>query len=309
MPQATNDVFVPDLWNAGLEKQLQKDLIFSKWTTREYEGILEKPGDQVRIMTAGTVEVKHLDYSKEEDREKFENDLGDPQSMTGSGITLVVNQIAYYQIQDSDLAKKLRNKDLWGEYQADASQQVADDMDAYIATFAKNFPYHANTNKTPVTLNVNNVCKALTAMNTALRKKNVKGELKMEVPFEFLDIVVEAYETAQANSKELMASGKVTSADDSAVYHKMIFEASNNCYSETSGSDTIYTCALRTKRALAFVNRCSLSEKFRSQKGFSDILRGYTLYDARVVRPKEGIAIKFKVDTETQKYVLTKTQA
>jgi hypothetical protein len=300
---ATNDVFVPDLWNAGLEKQLEKDLIFSKWTTREYEGVLNKAGDQVRIMSAGTVEVKKLDYSVEEDRRKFENDLGEPQSMTGAGITLQVNQIAYYQIQDSDLASKLRNKDLWAEYQADASQQIADTMDSYIATFADKFP---KFNTSTITLDVNNICKNLTKMNTVIRKNNVKAELKMEVPFEFLDILVEAYESSQANNEELMKSGKISSKENAGVYHKMIFEASNNC---PVTNDGVYTCALRTKRALAFVNRCSLSEKFRSHTGFSDVLRGYTLYDAKVVRPKEGLAIKFKVDVDTAKYVLTKAQA
>ena len=306
---ATNDVFVPDLWNAGLEKQLEKDLIFSKWTTREYEGVLNKAGDQVRIMSAGTVEVKKLDYSNEEDRRKFENDLGEPQSMTGAGITLQVNQIAYYQIQDSDLASKLRKKYLWAEYQADASQQIADTMDSYIAGFAEKFPFYGSTKTTAETISVNNVCKVLTKMNTAIRKNNVKAELKMEVPFEFLDVLVEAYESSQANNEELMKSGKISSKENAGVYHKMIFEASNNCASTTSGNDVIYTCALRTKRALAFVNRCSLSEKFRSHTGFSDVLRGYTLYDAKVVRPKEGLAIKFKVDVDTAKYVLTKAQA
>lgn len=300
--QATNSVFIPDIWNAGLEKQLQKDLIFSKWTTREFEGVLENAGDQVRIMSAGTVEVHNLDYSIEADRQKFENDLGDPQGMTGAGITLQVNQIVYYQIQDSDLNKKLRNKDLWGEYQEDASQQMADTMDSYVASFAPKFPLYKTTAET---LTVNNICKVLSAMNTKIRKQNVKGELKMEVPFEFIDILVEAYEKAQANNEAIMKSGKITSADDSAVYHKMIFEASNNCYLK----DGTYTCALRTKRALAFVNRCSFSEKMRSNTGFSDILRGYTLYDAKVIRPKEGLAIKFTVDPTVEKYVLTKAQA
>jgi hypothetical protein len=300
--QATNSVFIPDLWNAGLEKQLQKDLIFSKWTTREYEGVLTKAGDQVRIMSAGTVEVKKLDYSVEADRQKFENDLGEPQGMTGAGITLQVNQIVYYQIQDSDLNEKLRNKDLWGEYQADASQQMADTMDSYIASFASKFPAYQSTT---VDLNVNNICKTLSAMNTKIRKQNVKGELKMEVPFEFIDVLVEAYEKAQANNEAIMKSGKITSAENSGVYHNMIFEASNNCYTK----DGAYICALRTKKALAFVNRCSFSEKLRSNTGFSDILRGYTLYDAKVVRPKEGLHIKFTVDTTTEKYVLTKAQA
>ncbi|HRF70117.1 MAG TPA: hypothetical protein PKV66_01660 [Candidatus Pelethenecus sp.] len=309
MPQATNDVFVPDIWNVGLEKALYNALIYSKWTNRDYEGVLEKPGDQVRIMAAGNVEVKKLDYSKEEDRKKFENDLGEPQSMTGSGITLQVNQIAYYIIQDSDLNKKLRNKDLWGHYQEDAAVQTKSEIDSYLAGFATKFPYFESSKTAPIELNVNNICKTLTKMNTVIHKNNVNAELKMEVPFEFLDILVEAYESSQANNAEYMKKGKITSAENSGVYHNMIFEASNNVHSETVSGTTVYTCMLRTKRALAYVNRCGFSEKLRSTTGFSDILRGYTLYDAKVIFPKEGLAIRFKVDVDAQKYVLTKAQA
>ncbi len=311
MPEATNDVFIPDLWNEGLERQLEKDLIYTKWTNRKFEGKLAKAGDQVRILTTGNVEVKRLDYSKEEDRKKFENNLGEPQSMTGSGVTLQVNQIAYYQIQDSDLADKLRNEDLWGHYREDASTQTKDTIDAYVAEFAKKFPYFEKSNLSNkiIELNVNNICKYLTKMNTAIRKNNVKSELKMEVPFEFNDILHEAYEASQANNEALMKSGKITSAENTTVYHKMIFEASNNVFSEEINGKTVYTSMLRTKRALAFVNRCALSEKLRSTTGFSDILRGYTLFDAKAVFLKEGLAIRYTVDVDTQKYVLTKVQA
>lgn len=301
--QATNDVFVPDLWNVGLEKKLLLKLIFAKWTERKYEGVLERAGDQVRISTIGSVSTHRLDYSVEEDRRKFENDLGEPQGMSGASITLAVNQILYYQIQDSDLASKLRNKDLWGEYQDEAVTQVSNGIDSFLATYMEKYPLY---NKTGITIDVNNVCKTLTAMRAALKKKNVDLELKMEVPFEFIDVLLEAYENAQADNKSIMESGKITSSVDSGVYHQMIFEGSNNVHQDKDG---YYYSALRTKRSLAFVNRFSFSEKMRSNSGFSDILRGYTLYDAKVIKPNEGICLKYKVDTTAQKYVLTKTVA
>lgn len=299
MPEASNDVFVPDLWDVGLEKELEKALVFAKWTERKYEGKLEQPGDQVRIMTPGSVEVKRLDWSDDEDRKKFESNLGEPQGMTGAGQTLAVYQITYYQIIGSDLSKKLSNKNLWKSYLEDSSKQVKDDIDQYIGDFADKFPLFENK---AYTVNVNNITNVLSKMKTTLKKQNVTEELKMEVPFEFVDVLLKAYEKGQANSERLMKEGKVTSSDNSAVYHEMIFEGSNN----VKLKDGYYYSMLRTKRALAFVNRCAGSEIIRSSTGFSDIFRGYALFDAKVIRRKEGLCLKYKVDVDVEKYVLAK---
>lgn len=305
MANMTNDVFNPDIWTSELEHELNAKLIFDKWTTRKYEGLLKQAGDQVRIFGIGHVSVNELDWSKEEDREKFEGGLEAPVKGNGTSMTLTVNKIIYYTLKENDLEKKLRDRDTWGAYKEDCVDQMKDKVDNYIAMkAATEFPAY---NTTAVKITVNNVGKTVASMKTALYKKNVStaSELKMEVPFEFLQVLEESYEGHPSASQELLKSGKVVS-EESSKRHGVIFEASNNCYSTTSGDTVTYYLSMRTKRALAFVNRVQFSEMIRNTNGFSDILRGYCLYDAKVVKPKEGLVLKCTIDTETDKIIKTK---
>ena len=296
MPDIANDVFNPEIWNVELNKELEKSLIYDKWVEKKYEGQISQAGDVIRLFSVGKVEVQHLNWAKDEDRKKFASALGEPQNMTGSSISLTVNQIVYYQIQDNDMSRKLRDRNIYTSYQEDAVVQMKDDMDGYVASFATEFPKYSNTS-TEIT--VNNVLKTVASMQTVLRTKNVSTstELKMEVPFEFLQVLQEAYEGFASDTNKLMESGKVTSSANSGKYHEVIFEASNNCY-QAAGK---YHLMMRTKRALGFVHACTFSEKVRSATGFSDILRGYALYDARVLRPNEGLQLICTIDASVVK--------
>lgn len=301
MAQPTNDVFIPDVWNSELNHALDKELVFSKWTNRKYENDLKKAGDQVRILSIGSVGISKLDWSNDADRVKFESNLGEPDKITGSSLTLQVNQIAYYQIIENDLEAKLRVKDTREEAKASCVTAMKDEIDGYVASKALDFKKY-NTNA--ITITANNVKKTIANAITALRKQNVPSSaaLKMEVPFEFLQVLGEAYEDLSTTTAELLKNGTVAT-EDSGKYHGVIFEASNNCYID---SNNVYHLMLRTKRALAFVDRVSFSEMIRNSTGFADILRGYCLYDAKVVYAQEGLQMLIKVDTTEDKYKLIK---
>lgn len=302
MADLANDVFNPEIWNTKLHKELEKSLIYDKWVTREYEGEAKQPGDVIRLLVGGDVEVKHLNWAKEEDRTKFANDLGEPQNMTGSSINLTVNQIVYYMITDNDLSKKLRDVKLYEQYQEKAVTQIKDTMDSYVASYATEFPRYSTT---PTKITVNSVLKTIASMATKLYENNVSPstELKMEVPFRFLQCLQEAYEAFASDTNELLKSGKVTSSN-AGIYHGVIFEGSNNCLKDKDGN---YHLMMRTKDALGFVHVCSFSEKVRSTTGFSDILRGYTLYDAKVLFPKQGLQLVCNIDTDEVKQFTVKS--
>ena len=299
--QPTNEVFVKDVWNSELNHALDKELIFSKWTTNKYEKDLKQAGDQVRILSIGKIDVKELDWSNDADRVKFESNLGDPDKITGASLTLTVNQIAYYQIIENDLEAKLRFIDTREEAKASCVQAMKDKIDSYVAGKAVDFPLYSSNS---TTITANNVKKTIANLITKLRKQNVpsSAELKMEVPFEFLQALGEAYEDLHTTTAELLKNGSVAT-EDSGKYHGVIFEASNNCYVDNNNK---YHLMLRTKRALAFVDRVAFSEMVRSGNGFADILRGYCLYDAKVIYTQEGLQFICTVDTTEDKYQLTK---
>ena len=58
----------------------------------------------------------------------------------------------------------------------------------------------------------------------------------------------------------------------------------------TSGSDTVQHIVMRTKKAVAYAKpKDAFVEAMRSHDEFADNIRGYVLYDAMVVKPKEII--------------------
>ena len=53
---------------------------------------------------------------------------------------------------------------------------------------------------------------------------------------------------------------------------------------------------IRTKRAIAFAKPHIHTEALRNTNWFSDIIRGFVLYDAKVIRPKEIVVINAKYE-------------
>jgi hypothetical protein len=51
---------------------------------------------------------------------------------------------------------------------------------------------------------------------------------------------------------------------------------------------------IRAKRAIAFAQPLTHTEAYRPEKKFADAVKGFILYGAKVVRPKEIININVK---------------
>ena len=51
---------------------------------------------------------------------------------------------------------------------------------------------------------------------------------------------------------------------------------------------------IRTQRAIAFAKPLTHTEAYRPEKKFADAVKGFILFDAKVVRPKEIININVK---------------
>ena len=76
------------------------------------------------------------------------------------------------------------------------------------------------------------------------------------------------------------------------MYGNVTVKLSNNvAKSDDGATDNIM---IRTKRAIAFVNPLTHTEAYRPEKSFADAVKGYALFDGKVVRPKEIININVK---------------
>ena len=96
----------------------------------------------------------------------------------------------------------------------------------------------------------------------------------------------QAYTALDTDNSKMLENGKV------GKYGNVTIRMSNNIQQDTNGNDLVM---VRTNKAIAFAKPMIHSEPYRPEKRFSDAVKGFVLYDAKIVRPKEMIVLNCKL--------------
>ena len=73
-------------------------------------------------------------------------------------------------------------------------------------------------------------------------------------------------------------------------YSGIVIKESNNVFND----GTYDNIQIKTNNAISFVKPYIHLEAYRPEGNFSDAVKGYSLYDGKVTRPKEIINLKVK---------------
>ena len=76
------------------------------------------------------------------------------------------------------------------------------------------------------------------------------------------------------------------------MYNGVKIKMSNNVATANSGATDLMM--LRTKQAIAFANPLTKIEAKRANNYIADEVRGVSLYDAKLIRPKEMVVVNVK---------------
>lgn len=201
-----------------------------------------------------------------------------------------INQIRYFNYKVGDIDKAQAVGGVMEALQAETSEGLANEVDTYIAGMANKeeaVKLYATAPKcvagTASTGEIN-VLKALRDARKYLTKNDVKQNTKIvaTVDADFEDLFVEAYTDKNTNNSDNLKNGAI------GMYHKMLIKSSNNVATDKSGNSLIM---VRTQRAIAYVKALTHTEAYRPEKGFADAVKGFILFDAKIVRPKEMVVI------------------
>ena len=107
----------------------------------------------------------------------------------------------------------------------------------------------------------------------------------MEVPPWFYMRLKQAYTALDTDNSKMLENGRV------GKYGNVIVKMSNNVAVDSSANSLI---TVHTDKAVAFVNPMTHVEAYRPEKGFSDAVKGFVLYQAKIVRPKELVVLNCK---------------
>lgn len=270
--------FIPTVWAEAINRELERACVFAENTNREYEGKVAKMGDSVRILGVGKPTITRTTGK--------DIVLSDPETVEDTSVTLNINQIAYFNYKVDDIDKRQAVGGVMDALSKETSEGLANEMDKYIADMAK--AKNAVLDASAVyQVTKDNILEKIDAAQQKLWENDVKQNTKvtLTVSPRFYMLLRQAYSRLDTDNSDMLKNGVV------GRYGNIIVKMSNNVAKNSAGGDLIQ---LKTDRAIAFVNPMTHTEAYRPEKSFSDAVKGFVLFDGKIVRPKEMIVMNVK---------------
>lgn len=292
--------FIPEIWAKQFDKELEEDLVFYENCTHKYEGVATQPGDSIKILAVGQPSLTHYSDGKL-------HDSPEPEAIQDMSLTMPIRQVDEFAFSVDDLEKRQAEggSGLLSEYMRGAKFQVAEAQDSYIAGLAASKGYDHDTktfsiDQTPNCLTVDDSATALSNSTILNRVDNLLVQLlnnkvsrntgiTLTLPPAAIMMIKQNYVNLDTDNSAMMKNGKV------GVYNGITLKESVNCCSYKNGQNVFFECQMKTNDAIAFVKPYLHLESYRPPKGFSDAVKGYSLYDGKIVRAEQIVNWKFKL--------------
>ena len=313
--------FISSIESKYLMEERDKALVLAKHCNSKYKGDLKKKGDRVKILGVNSPVI----YSLQKDGTYTANQIAagniagkgkdiihkgipDAHELGGYETELQINQIALWHFLVGDLDEKLSDKDLMGNSRRKQGTALADVQDSYVAKvlagftasrysgyseYATNGTYKlansipgTETTGTSTTNKTLNIADLLDMLLEKAKENNFSSKEKfvLECSPKFYRLLNKELRGMQVN-----VDGKTAGKTFGGYGNIEIFDNNSMKNILTSGDEYVF---FRTREAVAFVDKVAENEAYRPEKGFSDAIKGYNLYDCGITDPKGLIVVK-----------------
>lgn len=264
--------YVPTVFHEEINRELEKVLVYAEDTNTEYEGEVKKAGDVVRILNIARPTVSLMK------KEKFK--LPDPERVEDASTSMPINRLAAFNYYIGDIDKKIALGNIKDSLAKEQSYATAAVIDQYLADLSLD-KICKRTAETTVTKD--NILDLIDRQAEELYKNDVpvNEPLTLYVSPTFKRILKLAYVHLDTDNSEMLENGKV------GKYSNIIVKMTNNYAKE--GKNQLLQ--LKTKKAVAFAKPYMNSMPYVPENGLDDAVKGYTLFDAKITRPKEIISL------------------
>ena len=265
--------FIPTIWSENLLTSLDKQYIGVANCNREFEGEIKNKGSVVKICGVGTIEVG--DYTKD-------TDMSSPQALSDTFKELEIDKAKFFNFQIDDVDKTQCSPKLMDAAMRSAAASMAEEADKYVYSLFS----QAGKTITHIDISDGKLIDTIIQARQILYENNVtdSSSIVLEVSPAVASVILKE-KLALTNSTDVFDNGYLGSIAGCKIY------VSNNIYTSTTASVTVYNCIMRTKRAIAFAEQLSEIDAYRPEKRFADAVKGLHLYGAKVVYPEEMVTI------------------
>ena len=271
--------FIPTVWSETLYKELDKQYIAVANCSRDFEGDIKNCGSVVKICGVGEITVN--EYTKN-------TDMSTPQDLTDTVKELTIDRARYFNFQIDDIDRAQSVPGLMNAAMKVAANALSNAADAYVYSLygdAERMIYNTNTT-------VDNILDTFLEARKELYKNNVtdSSDVIFEVSPDIAEIIIKAKINLATDNTAALENGCIGSIAGCKVF------VSNNIVQGESDGTMQHMCMARTKRAIAFAEQLSEINAYRPEKRFADAVKGLHLYGAKVVYPKEIVALNLTVE-------------
>ena len=276
------DNFKAKIWSKAIDRELERAFVFADGTNQQYSGEIKGLGDTVRILGVGKPTVT------EHDLINGDITLSSPEKVSDTSVSLVVDKAAYFNYAVGDIDKAQGAGKVMAVLNEEASEEVANCIDKHIANLVHpDYDKVGCYNYTKTNITNANVTATLDACQALLYANDVSPatEVEMILPPWLYMLFRQAYQNKDTDNSQYLTNGKV------AKYGNMTIKMSNNVAVKNDGTRDVYYVQIRTKRAIALAMSEAHTEPYRPETKFEDAVKGFKLYGAKVVRPKELIVL------------------
>ena len=279
--------FIPTVWNEQIDRELERLCVFAEDCNRKYEGKVKDKGESVKILGVGKPTIRSIAKA---DRN---NDIEAAETIEDTSIIMVIDQIRYFNYKVGDIDKAQAVGGVMDALQEETSEGLANEVDTYIANLAKEkqaVKLYTTAKKVVVTKKEadgeRNVLRVLDDAAKVLYKNDVKTSTPIiaTVDVDFYMAFREAYGDKDTDNSKILKNGKV------AMYGNITIKMSNNVAKDGDTS----LIQVKTKRAIAYAKPLTHTEPYRPENGFADAVKGFILFGAKIVRPKEMVVANVK---------------
>ena len=275
--------FIPILWQKKILKELDKQHMLVKNCSTEYSGEISGLGSKVKINSINTPTIG--DYVPN-------STTITPEQLKDESRMLEITQAKYFAFYLDDVDEKQATSGLIEEGIRKAVIGLKDAAEQFIAGKYTD----AGNTVTEASLTSGNVLSTLMKAKTILMANNVAdGEICLEVSPYILQKMILA-DIVYTDTGKTIASGTVMNS----VQLGMQVYVSNNLDTTVTSQDVAQTyCLMRTKEAIGYAERIMKTVKFMPEDAFSEAVKGLHVYGAKVLKPKEFVALNLTTAAET----------
>lgn len=266
--------FRPEIWSAKLLVALRKNLIYSAFINRDYEGEIAQAGDTVRITSIGRPSIQTYVPN---------STVITPEQVNDSQRTLVVDQSKFFAFAVDDVDARQANGNVMPQAMDEAAFGLADVVDQYIASFYTSIQSANQLGSITVnsaTTPTDAYDKVLVPLKIRLDKANVAtvGRSVAITPDLHGCLLRDNrfVKVNEAGTDEGLRNGLVGRA---AGFDILLTNNAPN----TTGNE--FATIAGNDRAITFAEQINKTEAYRPPSSFSDAIKGLALYGAKNVRP------------------------